>query len=337
MTATKLNAAVVGLGVGEQHARAYLEHDSVGSVTLFDIDKTRAKSIAEKLGGLRVVKSYETILSDDSIQLVSIASYDGDHAAQVVKALQAGKHVFVEKPLARSFEEIQSIKEALQKSGKKLHLDANFVLRRAPFYQWLKERIQDRSIGDIYAVDGDYLYGRLHKITHGWRGREEDYSPLHGGAVHMLDLFLWMFEDRPATVSAMGNKVVTKGNGYRYEDYAALQFVCENGLAGRFSVHLGCVHRHQHVFKVYGSNGTILYDDAGARIHWTRDEDVTAFTLNNNPLPESKKVIAGRFVDAILSEKNNDEDVKRLFDGISILSAARESLRTGKTVEVNYL
>src|SRR5207249_12294415 len=95
------------------------------------------------LGQLRqgtAADSVETLLQDQAVDVVSIASYDDLHGPQVVAALRAGKHVFVEKPLCRSVKELLAIKRAWLASGGQ-HLISNLVLRATPLYQWLKDAI----------------------------------------------------------------------------------------------------------------------------------------------------------------------------------------------------
>jgi predicted dehydrogenase len=66
------------------------------------------------------------------------------------------------------------------------------VLRAAPLYLWLQQEVKRGSFGEIYAFNGDYLYGRLHKITMGWRKEVSNYSVMLGGGIHLVDLMVWL-------------------------------------------------------------------------------------------------------------------------------------------------
>ena len=171
---TPLGVAVVGLGVGEQHVRAYGRLPSCRVRMLCDIDVSRAERLAKEFPGATITTRYEDIVVRDDIAVVSIASFDEAHFAQVTAALRARKHVFVEKPLCRTADELREIRRLVDSAGGRLHLEANLVLRSAPIYVWLKEAIGSGEFGEIYAFDGDYLYGRLEKITGGWRKRSEE-------------------------------------------------------------------------------------------------------------------------------------------------------------------
>ena len=94
-----IGVAVSGLGVGEQHARAFAADERSRVVWLHDLDAERARRLAPAIPGGRVASSFEQVLADPDVHVVSIASFDDAHFGQARDALRAGKHVFVEKPL----------------------------------------------------------------------------------------------------------------------------------------------------------------------------------------------------------------------------------------------
>ena len=92
----RLNAAVIGLGVGERHISGY-EADLRCKVTaLCDIDENKLHEVSQRNPGLRLSTNPNEILEDHTIDVVSIASYDDAHRDQVIKAIENGKHIFVE-------------------------------------------------------------------------------------------------------------------------------------------------------------------------------------------------------------------------------------------------
>lgn len=333
----KLGAAVVGLGVGEQHARAYLNDPRCELVSLFDLDREKAMEIASRLGTGSVARSFEDILQDPRVQVISIASYDDAHSCQVAAAIDAGKNVFAEKPLCRTIAELAEIKKLWSRYGGSVKLTSNLVLRAAPVYQWLKREIASGGFGTPYAVDGDYLYGRLDKITHGWRKDVENYSVIEGGGVHLLDLLVWLTGQRPETVFAVGNRICTDNTSFRYNDYVASTLQFPSGLIARISANFGCVHRHQHVLRVFGTGRTFVLDDAGPRIHVTRDPVEQAISLDLGTLPASKGELIGPFVSAILEDQDLNAHTQQMFDVISICAACDTSVRSGAVTEVEYV
>jgi predicted dehydrogenase len=333
---SELGIAIVGLGIGAEHARAYARMPECTVRWLHDLDPDRADRLAEELGQGRRAADFESIIADPDVDVVSIATYDDDHWAQTVDALRAGKHVFVEKPMCRSLAELHEIAEAWRAAGHP-HVASNLPLRGASLYQGLRQAIEAGELGTIYAFDGDYLYGRLHKLTDGWRGDVDDYSVMQGGGVHLVDLMLWLTGERPVSVSAAGNRVCTAGTAFRYDDFVAATFRFESGLIGRITANFGCVHRHQHVVRVFGTAATFIYDDLGPRIHPSRDPSVTAIPVDLSPLPLVKGVLIPPFVAAIAAGDDGRARTRHDFDVISACFAADAAAKADSRVEVEYV
>jgi predicted dehydrogenase len=254
-----------------------------------------------------------------------------------MQALNAGKHVFVEKPLCQTIEQLQEIQRIWSSHNGKLKLASNLILRTTPVYQWLKTKLSEGEFGKIYSFDGEYLFGRLHKITEGWRNSVENYSVIEGGGIHLIDLMLWLIEERPQNVFSLGNRISTKGSKFRYNDFVACNLQMSSGLVSRIVANFACVHRHQHVVRLYGTKGTFIYDDMGARVHWTRDEAVSASQINLPTLPRDKGDLIPDFVTAVLNDLDIREQTQAAFDGLSIGAACDRALHTRRLEAINYL
>jgi predicted dehydrogenase len=323
-----LRVGVVGLGVGEAHARAFAAHPECELRLVHDLDAERAERVASALGA-EVAASYEELL--DGVDVVSIASFDDAHFEQALAALRVRRHVFVEKPLCRTAPEVRALREA---AGDR-QLASNLVLRAAPLYRRLRDDVRTGALGALYAFDGDYLYGRLHKITEGWRGSVDEYSVMLGGGVHLVDLLLWVTGERPESVAAVGNRIATERTGFRYDDYVAATFSFESGLVARITANFASVHPHQHVVRVFGTEGTFVYDDAGARLHASREGRAEPLALEAEP--EDKGALIPSFVDAIIRKESAElPGPDHEFAVISACIAADKALTTGGTVDVEY-
>ena len=333
----RIGVAVVGLGIGEKHARAYLATGRCELRWLYDLDAGKTQRLASQLGARRAAESFEQILDDPEVEIVSVASYDDAHFDQVVAALNAGKHVFVEKPLCRTLEELAAVKKAWCRAGGGLKLSSNLVLRGAPVYRWLKEQIDAGDLGEIYAFDGDYLFGRLHKITEGWRRDVDNYSVMLGGGVHLIDLMLWLTDQRPQSVHAVGNRICTEDTDFQYNDFMATTLTGPSGLVARITANFGCVHRHQHVVRLFGTEGTFIHDDAGARLHSTREPSVEADYLELPTLPATKSELIGPFVSAVLEDDDLAAQTQEVFDVVSICAACDAAAASGTVAEVQYV
>jgi predicted dehydrogenase len=339
--ADQLGVAVVGLGIGEQHARMYARLPQCKVRALVDLDGARAARLAKEFPGSAALTEFDDVLGD-GIDIVSIASFDDAHFGQVMAALTADKHVFVEKPLCRTPQELALLREALA-ARPALHLASNLVLRGADLYRWLRNEIATGAFGDIYAFDGDYLYGRLHKITDGWRGDTEHYSVMLGGGIHMIDLLLWLTGQRPDSVQATGSDLATRSSRFRYDDFTAATLTFSSGLVGRITANFACMHPHQHVVRIFGTRKTFILDDAGPRLLEHRDPPERGMPVARaTPLPlattpADKGVLIPDFVRAIAEggpARNNELDMS--LDAIAIAAACDEAAASSQPVKISY-
>jgi predicted dehydrogenase len=326
-----IRAAVCGLGVGEQHARALAADPRAQLVAVCDTDRERAERVAGALDA-RVAPSVDAVIADPAIDLVVLATYDDQHAAQVLAALRAGKHVFCEKPLCRTPAELAAIVAA---RGDR-HLQCNLILRAAPLYRWLRTAIASGELGEIYAFDGDYLYGRIEKITEGWRGSVEDYSVMQGGGVHLVDLMGWLLGEAPIRVTAAGNRIVTRDTAFRYPDFVAATYEHASGVIGRITANFGCVHKHQHVVRVFGTKATFIHDDAGARLHTVRDPGGPPRVLAEAPVAANKGDLIPDLLDAIVSGRDPAPPARHEATLITACIAADRALAAHQPVTIEY-
>jgi predicted dehydrogenase len=331
-----LRIGVIGLGVGQQHLVGYENHPNCEVVTVCDFDDAKLRT-NEGQGRVKTTVYAEELIADKSIDVVSIASNDDDHFDHVVQSLRAGKHVFVEKPLCQTLGQLSEIKSLWQGYGGRLKLQSNLVLRAAPVYRWLKQEIATDALGELFSFDGEYLFGRLSKITDGWRGDLDYYSVMAGGGIHLIDLLIWLTGERPETVTAAGNRICSAGTKFRFDDFVAATLSYPSGMIARITANFGCVHQHQHVVRVFGTKGTFLYDDQGPRVQFGRDPAPPAKKLDLATLPPSKHALIPDFIDAVFNDRNIDAETQADFDAMSVCFACEEALRTGTTQEVKYV
>lgn len=338
----QLGIAVIGLGIGEQHARMYATLPSCKVKLLVDLDRSRAVDLARAFPGCDAGDDLDNVLDRDDIDLVSIASFDDAHFDQVMRSLSAGKHVFVEKPLCRTAKELAQIRTALNTQSS-LHLASNLVLRGADLYRWLRNEIAAGAFGDIYAFDGDYLYGRLHKITEGWRGDTDNYSVMLGGGIHMIDLMLWLTGERPLSVHALGNRICTRDTGFQYDDFTAATLTFASGMVGRITANFGCVHRHQHVVRIFGTRKTFILDDAGPRLMTGRDPVEPGLAVAPvEPIclatkPAHKGALIPAFIEGIvLNKPSRTAELDATLDAIAIAAACDEAVSNSSPIQIRY-
>jgi predicted dehydrogenase len=157
----------------------------------------RATSYARRFGAEYCSTDLAAVLDDDQIDVVLILSRHVHHASQTIAALRAGKHVFVEKPLALTESECRDIAEAVEGSGR--HLTVGFNRRFAPYYIEQKRLLAGRAGPAV-------INGRLNSPTISgtyWMADPSAGGAILGEACHIVDLFYWLLDSEPLSATAV--------------------------------------------------------------------------------------------------------------------------------------
>jgi len=339
---TKLNAAVIGLGVGEQHAATYLKNPNCKLVGICDFNVEKLKHVSSKIDAPVIATTDPNlILNDPSIDLISIASWDNFHAEQIVLGLQNKKHLFIEKPLCVSEREATQIEAELEKHPD-LRIGTNLILRLSPRFLDLKRRIAAGEIGDFISVEGDYNYGRLNKILHGWRNEIDWYSGVLGGGIHMIDLMLWITRLKVLEVAAFGGNIATRDNFKNFDLVTAiLKF--EGGHVGKMSVNLGCVYPHFHKFCLYGTKATFENNLESAYLYENFDKNEreveVKFERKIIDLPHpgtGKGAFLDKFIQSLVEGTPAPIPTDEIFDSLRVCFAIERAAHSGKIEKVKY-
>jgi predicted dehydrogenase len=327
-----LRAGIIGLGVGERHLEALRGHPACEVAVLCDIAANRRREVAARHPDLEVVADPDTVLADPRIDLVSIASYDDAHAGQVLKVLDHGKHVFVEKPLCRTADEARRIRAALR-SRPDLELSSNLVLRASPRFRLLRRMIADGEFGDVFHLEGEYNYGRLHKLTDGWRGRLTGYSVVLGGAVHLVDLLLWLTGLRVTEVAAFGNGIASASK-FPGDDMVAALLRFEGGVTATVTANFGCVRPHGHGLVVCGTAATFVNDHPHGRLYASRDPEAAPKPVTAPHPGAGKGDLIESFVNHVLGTGPPAVTADEVFAAMAVCFAIDEARRRGVVVPV---
>jgi predicted dehydrogenase len=206
-------AGVVGVGSRTVHgpawARALAAMPNVRLVRISDDDAHAAEETARSLGVERFGTDPRGVLEAPDVDVVCVNSVDHDHASQVAAALEAGKHVVADKPLAESTADVIRIAALAERAG--LKVAVGHVFRFAPQYAFVKERVQRGELGELFLVEAGYVHDLrdVWKRTP-WRAdRAAPQSPWYGCTLHPIDLVHWLGGEITA-VCAVENKATDR-------------------------------------------------------------------------------------------------------------------------------
>ena len=330
-----LKAAIIGLGVGERHIAGYEADPRCQVTVLCDIDSAKLSEVGARHPGKSLTSDPFAVLADPDIDVVSIASYDDAHHPQIMAALAAGKHIFVEKPLCLTAGELSDIRAGLAKRPE-LRLSSNLILRRSPRFSALHRRLREGELGRPYYVEADYNYGRLQKILSGWRASMPGYSVVHGGAIHMIDLILWLLDEKPVSVSAVGNKICTEGSDFTGADCVVALLTFPSGAIAKIAANFGCVFPHWHNLTVYGTEATFQHGYNGAQLFTSRDPQEMPPQVTEAYPGIAKGDMLPSFVAAVLDGGDPEVGEEEVFDAMAVSIAIEESARSGVRRDIHY-
>lgn len=334
----KLRVGVIGLGVGARHAAGYASHPACEVAALCDTDEAKLREFRGVFRGTSLTRDANKVLGDPTIDAVSIASYDADHFSQIAAALKTNKHVLAEKPLCLYPREAAAIHRLLaQRPG--VVLSAHFPLRSTPRFRELVRDVRHGAYGQIYALSAEYNYGRVAKITSGWRANAVYYSVILDGAIHLIDLLGQVMGERVARVAAAGNKIVTASTAFKFDDYVSSLLVFEGGAVATVTANFGNVTPHIHPLRVYGTKASFEHDLRGAWRYTSRDpratpEEVRA-PYRQERQDETSQVVHD-FVEAILNQRESKITPKQIFDALAVCFAIEKAHAEGRWVPVEY-
>jgi predicted dehydrogenase len=332
----KLNAGVIGLGVGAKHAHALYLNKNVNLVSLCDFDNKKINLYKKIYKNCYFTNNSDDIFKNPNIDIVSIASYDNFHAKHILQAIKYNKHFFVEKPFCLNINELKKICSSLKKN-KKITFSSNLVLRNNPSFIDLKKKIKTKVTGDIYYCEGDYNYGRINKILYGWRGQIPFYSVVLGGAIHLIDLIIWLSNNKVRSVIAEGNKISTKNTKFKNYDLVSALLKFEDGMISKVTSNFASVTPHHHILSIYGTKSTFFYNNKEIKFYKSRD-DLNIKNKKSKFFNKQKSEILDSFIDSVYYQKNlKIVHEKEIINLMSVCFAIEKSLKTKKWEKVKYI
>jgi predicted dehydrogenase/threonine dehydrogenase-like Zn-dependent dehydrogenase len=198
VTKSQLGVAVIGAGnlARWAHLPNLKKIPNVHLQAVFSTSGARGKNYAKRFGASYCSSDYEEILQDPNVDVVMVLSRNQHHYAQTLAALEAGKHVFVEKPMALTEAECKGLYRAVRDTGQQLTV--GFNRRFAPFYAEQKRSLSGR-VGPVVIncrVSSPDISGSY------WMADPAIGGAILGEAVHFVDLMYWFLDAEPVSVSA---------------------------------------------------------------------------------------------------------------------------------------
>lgn len=220
--------------MGASHARAYHSMDAFKITGLVSRTPTSRNRLSEELGGLPTYASFEDALAATSPDVVSINTYPDTHARYVQMSLEANCHVFVEKPLAETAKEAQSLVDLAQRSDRKMV--TGYILRVHPAWKKFISLAQQLGKPLVMRMNLNQQSSGDQWDTH--RKLMNSMSPIVDCGVHYVDVMCQMTRSHPVAVNAIGARLSNEITSDMY-NYGQLQVFFEDGSVGWYEAGWG--------------------------------------------------------------------------------------------------
>lgn len=258
MARKNIRIGLIGVGAAAQinHIPALKKTEGLELTALCDRDPEKAARVAQKFGIERAFDRLDDLLELDDIDAVDVCSPNYLHAPMAIAALEAGKHVLCERPLARNADEAAAMLKAAKKADRQLLCAVQHRFRADA--QLLKKFVEKGDLGDIFFAKAGWLRQRTEWDSDEWRRQKRESG---GGVVldlgfQMLDLSLW----------ALGNPRVTAVSGSVHrlrkgevEDSATALLRLESGATLTLELTWGLLMEKDFAYlNLFGSGGAAL-------------------------------------------------------------------------------
>jgi predicted dehydrogenase len=351
----RIRIGVIGAGnIGNVHINEFKKLSDATIAAVTDAYLPLAEARGQEHGIPKVYASHEELLADPELDAVIVAVPNELHASIAIAALEAGKHVLLEKPMAVNAASAKNIVRAHQRSGKVLMMAHQ--MRWEPLNLQVKEQVEKGALGSIYNVKTGWM---RRKGIPGWGTWFTQMSKSGGGplidiGVHMLDLSLHLMGS-PKPVSVFGTTYAEfgpkkKGIGtwgkpdwsgsYDVEDLATALIKMEDSstltLDVSWAAHTNYVDNGPYIYLMGSEGGASLCGGKGS-LHtelFDRTADIELSVPQND---EGSRVRLSRhFIECI---KEGKEPITSALSGLTnslVLEAIYESSRSGEVVKLDW-
>jgi predicted dehydrogenase len=345
MDMKNLKFGVIGLRSGEGFVEHLVKHPRAELTGICDVDPAKLEQITKKFS-LKIptkTQDYRVLVANSEVDVVIVASPDHFHREQVLAALEAGKHVFCEKPLALTLDDCKVMIEAEKNANGRCFIGQ--VCRYAPGFLKAKDLVNQGVVGDLFLVESEYAHDYSNMEATSWRRdpRLKRYGFV-GGGCHAVDLIRWV-AGNPSEVSAYGNQKCLTDWPPILDAIMAI-YRLPNDVIGKVFCSIGCKRPYTMRTVIYGTKGTIICDNTSSSIQVYSLDSVPNWANGEQLGFTSVPVLVdshcfGREIDAFINAIENSKPIELTArEGartVAVCVATVESAQNLKPVKISYL
>jgi predicted dehydrogenase len=327
------NVVIIGTGtMGREHMRSCRSLSNVKVVGVFDNRQSNAERYAEEFG-VKAYSSFDEVLHDDAVQIILVCTPTSTHKEYVLRGLEASKHVFCEKPIARTLEDGEEIVAAAKRGKSKFMV--GHVVRFFPEYLQLREIIRSGRIGRVGVARFVRAASFPHSVGEWYGDESKSGGVILDMMIHDVDYAQWLF----GKVQRIYSKALTY-DGHKEKDYALVVLRFNNGIIA----HLEGSWMYSPPtfftkFEVAGSEGIVEFDSRtsvavrvtrGAMPSSEKSVEVPKSTMRKTPYALEIE----HFIHCIDSNRKPLVGAEEALLALKISLAALESVKTQSVIHL---
>lgn len=333
-TVGSVRVGIIGHGYwGPNLVRNFHDLSTVELVAVCDAKEDRLRTLAKKFPHVKLTTNYQDLISNRSIDALIIATPISTHFDIASKALRAGKHLLVEKPLVATTQQGLALTRLAERSNRILMVGHTFEYH--PAVLKVAELLKNQELGKLYYIDSVRVNLGLHQ--------SDGLNVIWDLAPHDISIILHWVNKVPLRVSAWGQGFVQKG----VEDVAFIRLEFPDEVLAH--IHLSWIAPSKiRRMTVVGDKKMVIYDDVesaekikiadrSAQLDYSTRELRVGYRLGDivSPRLETTEALAlecSHFIDCILNKKTPRTDGERGIQVVRILEAAEKSVKKGGSI-----
>jgi predicted dehydrogenase len=259
-----IGLAIIGAGrIGTMRATLATSHAAVRMIGVADLNETAATTLAEKSGASLVGTDSREIISHPAINAVVVSTGEHQHVEPVLQALEMGKHVLVEKPIALKLEDADKLIAAAAQSSGSLHVGYSRRFKRR--YLTVKEQISLGRLGSVSGLSARIYNSRAQVFQ--MLKRDPHATPVVDSLTYFVDMLGWWVPDNPAVeVWARGKGGTIRKAGFDCDDVTYAVVTLADGALVNFSCSFALPDKYPSLgycarIEVIGTEGVLMIDD----------------------------------------------------------------------------
>ena len=266
MQRNQIGLAIIGSGrIGTLRARLASEHPAVTFIATADRDPANAKALAEKIGAKVYSGNNLDIINHPDVTAVVVSTAEGEHTEAVLAAIAAGKPVLVEKPIALTTVEADSIIAAAERAGSKANVRVGYSRRYKERYLIAKEQIIQGRVGKITGAAARVFNSSSQALA--MLARDPHATPVVDALTYYVDLMSWFLGGaKLVEVYSRGTRGVLKAAGHDVDDVCYSVLTYDDGATVNLGISYALPEKypslgHAARVEVLGTEGVMILDD----------------------------------------------------------------------------